>query len=119
MDLATTRSPILHFLPGIYLARLSCITLLISHLSRQIHIPASLLCDLQGFYPSWLTSPPSPLHTIQSFYLEMSRDPIVSGALGLNGDLSNWTWIRTFFVVEACVSNLCSLLMASKLFAID
>ncbi|KDQ51011.1 hypothetical protein JAAARDRAFT_185480 [Jaapia argillacea MUCL 33604] len=62
------------------------------------HIPASLLMDLQVFYPSWF---PSFIRTIPAWYINYSGDPLVAGFMGLSGKSESWIWLKTFLFLEA------------------
>ncbi|KIJ55617.1 hypothetical protein M422DRAFT_774602 [Sphaerobolus stellatus SS14] len=65
------------------------------------HIPASLLCDMQGLYPASLT--PAFLKPIIPFYLGMFGDPLIAAANGYYNtpaDVYSWTWFKTFVWLE-------------------
>ncbi|CAE6415185.1 unnamed protein product [Rhizoctonia solani] len=63
-----------------------------------IHIPATLLMDLQAIVPPGLL--PSFFQIIPNFYLSISGDPLIAGAMGLHGVPTQFTWFRTFIVIE-------------------
>jgi len=62
-----------------------------------IHIPITLLVDLQALYPPWLIAS-TPLPGFMKWYLAYSRDPVVAGAM--KGGVEN-AWLVTFFWIEA------------------
>ena len=69
----------------------------------QIHIPATVLLDCQALYPKgWV---PAPLAALPKFYVDMSADPLIGGAMGLFGPAAYQAsaWFRSFLMVEACV----------------
>jgi hypothetical protein len=73
----------------------------------QVHIPATICMDLQRFYPPALV--PQPLKDFLTWYLDMTNDPVVSGALGLRGAPGDFAWIKSFFALEGyvfCISAL-------------
>lgn len=63
-----------------------------------IHIPATLFMDLQAIAPPG--SFPSFFQVIPSFYLKISGDPLIAGVMGLHGVPTQFTWFRTFIVME-------------------
>ncbi|THH08545.1 hypothetical protein EW145_g2648 [Phellinidium pouzarii] len=63
------------------------------------HIPATLLLDLQSLYPPALV--PAALARLPELYVSFSSDPLIAGALGLNGPPSSWVWFKSFLVLEA------------------
>ncbi|CAE6359350.1 unnamed protein product [Rhizoctonia solani] len=63
-----------------------------------IHIPPTLLMDLQAVLPRG--SFPSALQQLPQFYLNMSGDPLIAGAMGLHGASTQFTWFYTFLVIE-------------------
>ncbi|CAE6467493.1 unnamed protein product [Rhizoctonia solani] len=63
-----------------------------------IHIPPTVLMDLQAVLPRGLF--PSVLQQLPQFYLNMSGDPLIAGAMGLHGVTTQFTWFYTFLVIE-------------------
>ncbi|CAE6474849.1 unnamed protein product [Rhizoctonia solani] len=63
-----------------------------------IHIPPTVLMDLQAVLPRDLF--PSVLQQLPQFYLNMSGDPLIAGAMGLHGVTTQFTWFYTFLVIE-------------------
>ncbi|KDN48279.1 hypothetical protein RSAG8_02871, partial [Rhizoctonia solani AG-8 WAC10335] len=63
-----------------------------------VHIPATLLMDLQAIIPPGAL--PSFFQIIPEFYLSISRDPLIAGAMGLHGVPTQFTWFRTFIMME-------------------
>ncbi|KAH7336884.1 transmembrane protein 6/97 [Rhizoctonia solani] len=63
-----------------------------------IHIPATLLMDLQAIIPPGVLSP--VFRIIPEFYLSISGDPLIAGAMGLHGAPTQFTWFRTFIMIE-------------------
>ncbi|KAI0825504.1 transmembrane protein 6/97 [Irpex lacteus] len=61
-----------------------------------IHIPATLLIDLQALYPPNLT--PQWIAQLPQFYITMSKDPLISGAFSGS---DAFVWFRTFLTLEA------------------
>ncbi|ELU39026.1 hypothetical protein AG1IA_06947 [Rhizoctonia solani AG-1 IA] len=66
-----------------------------------VHIPATLLMDLQAIIPVGLL--PSFFQIIPNFYLSISGDPLIAGAMGLHGVPTQFTWFRTFIIIEGLV----------------
>ncbi|KAF9563905.1 hypothetical protein CPC08DRAFT_816257 [Agrocybe pediades] len=66
-----------------------------------MHLPATLLIDLQYIYPTQLV--PNILKSLVSFYVDMSRDPLIGGINGFffKDDNTHMTWFKTFIVLEA------------------
>jgi len=64
-----------------------------------IHVPATILCDIQALYPPSLV--PKVLAKLPALYLLQSGDPIMAGAFGLNGAPWIWIWFKSFLVLEA------------------
>ncbi|CAE6412601.1 hypothetical protein ACGC1H_005463 [Rhizoctonia solani] len=71
---------------------------LIYFLFFVIHIPATLLMDLQAIIPPGTL--PSFFQIIPEFYLSISGDPLIAGAMGLHGAPTQFTWFRTFIMME-------------------
>ncbi|TDL23970.1 hypothetical protein BD410DRAFT_786669 [Rickenella mellea] len=63
-----------------------------------VHIPATLMIDLQGLLPSYVF--PAPVRKIVPFYLSISNDPLMAGAFGMNGLPSQWLWFKSFLFLE-------------------
>ncbi|TFK39887.1 transmembrane protein 6/97 [Crucibulum laeve] len=64
-----------------------------------IHIPASLLIDLQYLYPSWLV--PNFIRNLLMFYVKMSNDPLIGGLAGYFGNNSHLIWLKSYITLEA------------------
>ena len=67
--------------------------------------------DLQAILPQG--SFPSALQRLPQFYLDMSGDPLIAGAMGLHGAPTQFTWFYTFLVIEeyarlSAIFNTCS-----------
>jgi hypothetical protein len=62
------------------------------------HIPASMLIDFQAFYPPSIV--PSFISNIPVWYFNMSKDPLVGGAMGYLGNTSELGWFQSFLVLE-------------------
>jgi hypothetical protein len=43
---------------------------------------------------------PLALQRLPQMYLKMSGDPLIAGAMGLHGISTQFTWFRTFLVIE-------------------
>jgi len=63
-----------------------------------MHIPATLLIDLQAIYPP--TYVPYPVKQIPAWYVAMSGDPLIGGAMGYFGDESRFAWFKPFLYLE-------------------
>ena len=48
---------------------------------------------------------PALVAKIPAFYVGMSRDPLIGGAMGFFGDSSHFVWFKSFLMLEACVFN--------------
>lgn len=66
---------------------------------NKVHIPATLLIDLQALYRPSLT--PDFIRALPQLYVQMSNDPLVGGALDLLGDSKHFIWFKTFLALEA------------------
>jgi hypothetical protein len=55
--------------------------------------------DLQALIPPGFL--PSGFHILPNFYLKMSGDPLIAGAMGLHGIPTQFTWFRSFLALEA------------------
>ncbi|KAG2088013.1 transmembrane protein 6/97 [Suillus discolor] len=64
-----------------------------------VHIPATLLIDLQALYPPWLI--PYFIRALPRLYIQMSNDPLIGSVLGMLGDSKPFVWFKTFLAVEA------------------
>ncbi|OAX38435.1 hypothetical protein K503DRAFT_691568 [Rhizopogon vinicolor AM-OR11-026] len=64
-----------------------------------VHIPATLLIDLQALYCPSFT--PDFIRALPRFYVQMSNDPLIGGVLDLLGDSKHFIWFKTFLVIEA------------------
>ncbi|KAG1842152.1 transmembrane protein 6/97 [Suillus subalutaceus] len=64
-----------------------------------VHIPATLLIDLQALYPPSLT--PYFIRALPQLYVQMSNDPLIGNVLGMLGDSQPFVWFKTFLAVEA------------------
>ncbi|KAF8506660.1 hypothetical protein F5888DRAFT_1644316 [Russula emetica] len=64
-----------------------------------IHIPSTLLVDCQTIWPKQLF--PKFLQDIPFWYVGMSGDPLVGGAMGILGDGSDLAWFKSFLYLEA------------------
>lgn len=67
----------------------------------QIHVPATLLLDLQHLYPAELV--PTFVPTLLQLYLQMSNDPLVGGVAGYFAGTNSdqFLWFKCFVVLEA------------------
>jgi len=65
----------------------------------MVHLPATLLVDLQAIYPSHLVPP--LIAQIPKMYIRMSNDPLIGGAVGLLGKSDHYIWFKTFLYLEA------------------
>lgn len=65
----------------------------------QIHLPASLLIDLQALYPTHLV--PSFVAKLPELYVSMSNDPLIGGALDYFGPAHDLVWFKSFLKLEA------------------
>lgn len=65
----------------------------------QFHIPASLVVDLQYFYPRYLV--PAFLRQVIPLYLQKTGDPLIAGLHNwYNSDAYVFTWFKTFVWLE-------------------
>ncbi|KAL5531419.1 hypothetical protein ACEPAG_4296 [Sanghuangporus baumii] len=72
---------------------------LIYFLFFLVHIPATLLVDIQALYPPQYV--PEQLKTLMNWYLQWSADPVIAGAFDLNGPPALWVWFKSFLILEA------------------
>ncbi|KIP07059.1 hypothetical protein PHLGIDRAFT_30164 [Phlebiopsis gigantea 11061_1 CR5-6] len=63
-----------------------------------MHVPATLLVDLQALYPVSMT--PKFIAALPEFYVKMSQDPLVGGAMGYFGRPENYVWFKSFLSLE-------------------
>lgn len=63
-----------------------------------IHIPCTLLVDLQALYPQWLI--PGWMQDLASWYFSTYGDPVLSGGMGLHSRPVDVVWLRSFFYLE-------------------
>ncbi|KAF8745474.1 hypothetical protein AX14_008900 [Amanita brunnescens Koide BX004] len=66
-----------------------------------IHVPATLLLDIQHLYPTDLV--PSFVRTLLRLYIQMSNDPLVGGIAGYftGTNPDQFVWFKSFIVLEA------------------
>ncbi|KAH9980855.1 transmembrane protein 6/97 [Lactifluus volemus] len=64
-----------------------------------IHIPATLLIDCQAIWPNQLV--PRFVQSFIPFYVRLSGDPLMGGAMGLLPNGSELTWFKSFLYIEA------------------
>ncbi|EJD07293.1 uncharacterized protein FOMMEDRAFT_100463 [Fomitiporia mediterranea MF3/22] len=64
-----------------------------------IHIPATILIDLQVLYPAEFV--PKAIAELPKWYLQQYADPIIAGVFDLNGPPALWVWLKSFMVLEA------------------
>ena len=67
----------------------------------KIHIPATLLIDCQAIWPKQLV--PKALQLLPPWYVGMSGDPLIGGAMGILSNESELAWFKSFLYLEACV----------------
>ncbi|KAL5512954.1 hypothetical protein ACEPAH_3352 [Sanghuangporus vaninii] len=72
---------------------------LIYFLFFLIHIPVTLLLDIQALYPHQYV--PEQLRSLINWYLQWSADPVMAGVFGLNGPPALWVWFKSFLILEA------------------
>ncbi|KAK2463596.1 hypothetical protein APHAL10511_004347 [Amanita phalloides] len=64
-----------------------------------IHVPATLLLDIQHLYPTKLV--PLFIRALPHLYLKMSNDPLVGGVSGYFGtNTDHFLWFKCFTVLE-------------------
>jgi len=63
-----------------------------------IHIPATLLLDLQALYPKSLV--PAVMSNLPALYVAMSQDPLVGGDMGYFGPNYIASWFKAFLILE-------------------
>ncbi|VDB91976.1 unnamed protein product [Peniophora sp. CBMAI 1063] len=65
-----------------------------------IHIPATVLLDLQSIYPAAYT--PAWFRAIPVWYVGFANDPLIAGALGLvKTSPTEFAWLKSFMWLEA------------------
>ncbi|TFK51934.1 hypothetical protein OE88DRAFT_1486556 [Heliocybe sulcata] len=64
-----------------------------------MHIPATLLLDLQAIYPTSMV--PKFIASLPASYVKMSGDPLIGGAMGYFGTEETYVWFKTFLFLEA------------------
>ncbi|CAL1715502.1 unnamed protein product [Somion occarium] len=64
-----------------------------------IHIPNTLLVDLQALYPSHLL--PGSIANLPKLYVNLSSDPLIGGAMGYFGLPDDYVWFKSFLLLEA------------------
>lgn len=69
-------------------------------LKTQIHIPATVLLDMQAIIPQNLA--PKVLRDASEWYISFSGDPLIAGAFHGGPE---WNWFRSFLYLEACVQS--------------
>ena len=63
-----------------------------------MHVPATLLVDLQALYPREWT--PIIISSLPEFYVKMSQDPLIGGAMGYFGSPEHYVWFKSFLILE-------------------
>ncbi|KZV63581.1 hypothetical protein PENSPDRAFT_657202 [Peniophora sp. CONT] len=64
-----------------------------------IHIPVTLLLDLQSIYPAAIT--PAWFRAIPVWYVGFSNDPLIAGAMGLvKSTPTEFAWLKSFMWLE-------------------
>ncbi|KAI9509071.1 transmembrane protein 6/97 [Russula earlei] len=65
-----------------------------------VHIPATLLVDCQAIWPELIV--PTPLRAVPRWYVSVSGDPLIAGAMGISvGNASELAWFKSFMYLEA------------------
>ncbi|KAH9167929.1 transmembrane protein 6/97 [Lactarius sanguifluus] len=64
-----------------------------------VHIPATLLIDLQAVWPKHLI--PESMQFLPPWYVGMSGDFLVGGSMGILGNGSGLAWFKSFLYLEA------------------
>ncbi|KAH9046261.1 transmembrane protein 6/97 [Lactarius hengduanensis] len=64
-----------------------------------VHIPATLLIDCQAIWPKHLI--PESLQLLPPWYVGMSGDFLIGGAMGILGNGSGLAWFKSFLYLEA------------------
>lgn len=67
-----------------------------------IHIPATILLDLQAVYPTWLVASDSPLRKLADMYIDFTGDPTVGSVGGYFGPEAetSFLWLKCFMYSE-------------------
>ncbi|TFK26204.1 hypothetical protein FA15DRAFT_616240 [Coprinopsis marcescibilis] len=70
-----------------------------------IHVPATLLLDMQSIYPKWLIPEDSPFRILNELYVNMTHDPVIGGVTGLFGKeaLESTFWVSCFMHLELLI----------------
>ncbi|KAI0316064.1 transmembrane protein 6/97 [Amylostereum chailletii] len=63
------------------------------------HIPATLLVDCQALYPARYV--PEIIRSIPTWYVAVSGDPLIGGAMGIHESGTKYAWFTTFLWLEA------------------
>ncbi|KAG9101908.1 hypothetical protein FS749_001874 [Ceratobasidium sp. UAMH 11750] len=63
-----------------------------------VHVPATILIDAQGIMPPNIL--PESFRKLAQFYVNLSGDPLMAGAIGLHGAVTQFTWFHTFVAME-------------------
>ncbi|KAI0275105.1 transmembrane protein 6/97 [Gloeopeniophorella convolvens] len=63
-----------------------------------VHIPATLLVDCQALYPPHLV--PAAVQGLPPWYVALSGDPLIGGAMGLLPNARELAWFRSFLYLE-------------------
>ncbi|KAF8892125.1 transmembrane protein 6/97 [Infundibulicybe gibba] len=67
-----------------------------------IHIPSTLLIDLQPMYPPALRALlPAVVQNLPAWYVRFSNDPLIGGALSAATPSHELVWFRSFMGLEA------------------
>ncbi|KAJ2912635.1 hypothetical protein MD484_g7782, partial [Candolleomyces efflorescens] len=66
-----------------------------------VHIPATIILDLQAIYPAWLI--PAPVKFLGDLYMTMTNDPVVGSVGGYFGPdvQQQFLWLKCFMWTEA------------------
>ena len=78
-----------------------------------MHIPATVLMDMQAIYPTWLV--PRLMTSMSKSYVEMSSDPLIAAALGYSANTEPFDWFNCFIMLEAYVQSLLPCFMSEFL----
>ncbi|QRV88956.1 transmembrane protein [Ceratobasidium sp. AG-Ba] len=77
-----------------------------------MHVPATLLIDAQGIMPPNIL--PESFRKLVNFYVNLSGDPLIAGAIGLHGSATQFTWFHTFVAME-CLFQLPAFLIGMSM----
>lgn len=64
-----------------------------------MHIPATLLIDCQAIWPKQFI--PKALQLLPPWYVRMSGDPLIGGAMDIFSNGSELAWFKSFIYLEA------------------